>query len=140
MSNNNTELMILPADQPLPEARQKSWLLLGAGKMKLDAELQKRELELQTITDLAQYKTMWNDLVAYRKKFTGYLDNIKDQCMVVEKRMDPSTNERYQGLVKADLDARLEKQKEEQKRAEAIREFAAFKALIMAITQRSLSS
>jgi hypothetical protein len=123
-----TEQAIEAAFKATPLVRIQNWQLLGVAKFKLDEELTKRELELQSTDNTATYKKKYDELVEYRKKFTSFLDIAKEQCMKVEKRCDPKTNERFLAMVKADLDARIKEQAESDKRAAAAAEFSAFKA------------
>lgn len=130
------ELQLFANGIELPKEREASWILLGKGKAKLDAELTTRELSLQSVLlsespladKLAQYKKGYADLVDFRKSYTKFLDLAKDQCMVVEKRCDPKVNPEYLKVEAAELEERKIAAENDRKARAAAEERAALKA------------
>lgn len=116
------ELITYTQDAPaLPAERLPGWTLIGRGKLKMEMELNRKELGLQALltgyetmeiaplqTAIAAYKKDYTLLVEKRKEFTVILDNIKDGCMVVEKRMDTKAYEPFIKSVARELTLRTQ--------------------------------
>jgi len=132
------ELQLFANGIELTEIKQQSWILLGKGKAKLDTELQKKELELQSflltgtlIERLTAYKKGYTDMVEFRKSYTKFLDLAKDQCMIIEKRCDPKINASFLLTEKDELRERVAAAEEHKKTVALAEERSAFKAHVI---------
>ncbi len=132
------ELQLFANGTELPKEREASWILLGKGKAKLDAQLTSQELNMQGVLlgalplaeKLATYKKQYADLVDFRKSYTKLLDLAKDQCMVVEKRCDPKTNAEFLKVEAAELEERKVAAENDRKARAIAEERAALKAYL----------
>lgn len=125
----NELILYVEGARPLDPERGQIWLSLGHAKQHLGDVLEKDGLALQAILlgdpakmgaelsladRISNYKATWNIMVEKRRDFTGrFIDSIKDNIMTLERHYDPSKNQDFLALVKAELDERLAKQKEQ---------------------------
>jgi hypothetical protein len=127
--------------------QQAAWLGLAARKNTTVAELEKRELALQSILlnvdnkaeTLKDYRSAYAGLQSYRKDFTGMIDAALVQpLMAYEKRADPKSNEQYKALEAAELADRLELERARIKTMQAEQERNQFKAHILNEYERTV--
>jgi hypothetical protein len=139
------ELILYTQGAPeLPEAKKKGWELIGKGKLIMDQELQRHDIVImqhfagydqmdQPALELAikAYKSTWDLIVETRKKFTMFLDNVKDQCMIIEKKYDPKNNETFKKAVARELELRQDAFNEQQAVQNKSNEETAFRTFVI---------
>ncbi len=123
----------------MPPDRRLSWLQLGNAKSSVLKKLEAKELELQALllgwenkpllelqTALEGFRKGVLEIPEVRKGYTKYLDGIKDEMMVPEKRV--AASEAYKQATARYNKLRLDKQAEDAKGQEKLQEAARFKA------------
>lgn len=107
--------------------RQQAWIQMANVKEKLEAALQKKELELQAFLkgttaveieeNLENYRAKFKEMEAQRLKFTRVIeDKVIGALMQFEKRSSPKTNPEFLKLEAKLLELKI---KEKEKNAEA---------------------
>jgi hypothetical protein len=128
--------------------QQAAWIGLAARKNTTIAELERRELALQSLllqpgvdkaATLKTYRAEYTALQNYRKDFTAMIDNALVQpLMLFEKRSDPKNNEQYRALEAAELADRLELERKRMQTMAVEQERTQFKAHILNEYERTV--
>lgn len=109
----------------LTTPQQAAWLGLAAHKNNTVAELERRELALQSIllqpledkaATLKSYRAEFTALKNFRQEFTNMISGkLIDPLLEFEKRADPKTNAAYKLLETEELNERISAERERQK-------------------------